>query len=204
MVKQVISNVPREQLQTTGAFYQATRPIKTTDVEDWRTYRPIQITRKSSQTKLIINAERRSMKKLLPTILLVAAPTSFSAELEYSDVYKADTGRIGNDSVRFIVTGRSPCIWIQKLVRGIPGKISAESQLCSINGHSFMTDYAYVGIQKGYFKNNKLYMEISTTTKELVSEALTCEVLFNVGAAQSLECRNSDQTQTQTQTQTHR
>lgn len=141
------------------------------------------------------------MKKIFPAILLIATPTSFSDDLEYSDVYKADTGRIGNNSVRFIVTGRSPCIWVQNLVRGMPGKISLESQLCSLNGNSFMTDYAYVGITKGYFHNDKLYMEISTITKELVSEALTCEVLFNAGAAQSLECRNSDQTQTQTQTQ---
>lgn len=136
------------------------------------------------------------MKKLLPTILLVATPTTFSAELEYSDVYKADTGRIDNNSVRFIVTGRSPCIWIQNLVRGMPGKISAESQLCSLNGNSFMTDYAYVGIEKGYFHNNKLYMEISTTTKELVSDTLTCEVMFDAGVAKRLKCSNSDQTQT--------
>lgn len=128
------------------------------------------------------------MKKLLLVMALLITTRGNAVEFDYSRVLTSDTGRIGKMLVRYLYPTPAGCILIQSLVPGDDGKISSQTELCSVNGKSF-DDLTYVGFERGEFKGEKLCLHLSIIPRQpVVEHAVACEVIFSEGLAESLSC----------------
>lgn len=120
---------------------------------------------------------------------LLALATLNANAHDYSRVLIADTGRVGKELVRYLVLGESPCVVIQSLVPGGKGEISVESKICSYEGKGFWDGYTDVDVKRGYFEDNRLFLEIGFTPLQPIGETIRiCEVIFQGSEAQGLNC----------------
>ncbi|MEQ7921636.1 hypothetical protein ABQX22_20755 [Xanthomonas sp. WHRI 1810A] len=126
---------------------------------------------------------------LIPALILsLAAPTD-AKEFNYSRVLMAGTGDLGNTFVRYLYSSETPCLVIQSLVPGGKGKVSAQQEICSIDGKSFYDGYTYVDFKSGKFENGKLFFDVGITPLKSASEtSVLCEVIFKDELADHLSC----------------
>ncbi|UVJ45621.1 hypothetical protein NVV94_08745 [Pseudomonas sp. LS1212] len=123
------------------------------------------------------------------TLAFLAAGSTEAKEFDYSRVLMAGTDRVGDLFVRYLYPSEEGCIVIQNLVPGGRGKVSAEKEICSLDGRSF-DDYTAVDLKAGNFKDGKLFLELGVTPLQPVGETVkTCEVVFHGGVADHLSCK---------------
>lgn len=118
------------------------------------------------------------------------AGLTVAKEFDYRNVLEAGTGRVGDVLVRYLTWSEDYCIVIQNLVFGGDGKVSAEKEICSLEGKRFSNGYADVDLKKGVFEDGKLFLELGVTPLRSFGETImTCEVVFHDGVADHLACK---------------
>jgi hypothetical protein len=134
-------------------------------------------------------------KSLTATVALALSLANFTEakEFDYARVLMAGTGEVGNIFVRYLYSSENPCLVIQSLVPGGKGKVSAQQEICSLDGKSFYDGYTYVDFKSGRFENGKLFFDVGITPLKSAGETpLLCEVIFKDELADHLSCSLED------------
>jgi hypothetical protein len=122
-------------------------------------------------------------------LVFLAVGLAEAKEFDYRRVLMAGTNSVGDMFVRYLYPSEEGCIVIQNLVPGGRGKVSAEKEICSLDGRSF-NDYTAVDLKGGEFKDGKLFLELGVTPLQPIGEIImTCEVVFHNGVADHLACK---------------
>ncbi|MDQ0123113.1 hypothetical protein J2W17_002060 [Pseudomonas lini] len=131
------------------------------------------------------------MKIIFLFVLAVfAAGVGEASEFNYKRVLMAGTGDVGNLLVRYLISSDESCIFIQNLLPGGKGTVSAEKKICSLAGKSFDDGYTAVDVKEGAFKDGKLLFKIGVTPLQPIGESImSCEVIFYNGLADHLSCQ---------------
>ena len=126
---------------------------------------------------------------LLAGILTTAEAEATSIEL----VYKADTKRILNKSVRYYQTLDSPCIYIQVLKPGGRGANESQFNFCSIDGKSFQDDYSEVILESASFTSVELFFNLKIFPLELTEEKyFTCRATLDGNRITPPSCKRTE------------
>ncbi|WP_248807351.1 hypothetical protein [Pseudomonas sp. MWU13-2100] len=117
------------------------------------------------------------MKKAAILLLVLSCGSTSAAESTISSVYKADTGEVSGETVRYYQTLDSPCIFIQILKPGSKGKAFFTKEFCSVFGKSFRDGYASVALDDARFIDDTLDLTLKLTPLELIDdEFFKCSV----------------------------
>lgn len=113
-----------------------------------------------------------------------------ASEVDYSKVLYSGTGAVAGIPIVRYLAWSDDCVVIQNLVPGGNGTVSAEKNICSVNGEKISNGYADVDFKKGTFVDEKLFIELGITPLQPVGEkVMTCEVIFDSGLADHLSCK---------------
>ena len=131
------------------------------------------------------------MKIIIAVIALTVGSMAESKETDYINLESAGTGRVGDQLVRYLAWSRNDCIVVQNLVLGGDGQVSAQKEICSLNGKNFNDGYTDVSLKKGMFQEGKLFFELGVTSLRQTGEKIMiCEVVFRGSLADHLSCQN--------------
>ena len=124
---------------------------------------------------------------------LVCANQAIAKDFDYRNVAMAGTGSVGDLFIRYLLPLNESCLLIQNLVPGKLGEVSAQKEICSLDGKKIDSDFAAVDLKEGVFKGGRLFFEIGVTPFEPVGETImSCEVIFSHELADHLFCKKKE------------
>jgi hypothetical protein len=108
---------------------------------------------------------------------------------DYHLVSIAGNGRVGTLLVRYLTFGVDSCVYVQTFSPAGGNKLLSDQKLCSAAGESFVEDFSFVELKRGWFESDRLYLELGMTPLRAAGEMIKiCEVLFENGKASHLQC----------------
>jgi len=69
---------------------------------------------------------------------LVFANQAIAKDFDYRNVGMAGTGSVGDLFIRYLLPLNESCLFIQNLVPGKLGEVSAQKEICSLDGKNLM------------------------------------------------------------------
>lgn len=124
---------------------------------------------------------------------LICANNATAKDFDYRNVAMAGTGSVGDLFIRYLLPLNESCLFIQNLVPGKLGTVSAQKEICSLDGKEFDSGFTAVDFKEGVFKGGRLFFEIGVTPLEPVGETImSCEVIFSRDLADHLSCKKKE------------
>lgn len=130
------------------------------------------------------------MRKNFFGVMLAIFPVFVQAEtVNYKDVFKVDSHRIGKVVVRYIKLFSEPCLTIQALSQKPEWQVVSAKQICSFEGKSFEDEVADAQFENIYFAEDGVHFTLSITPLQLAPEQRrACVVPVEQGVIGELVC----------------
>jgi hypothetical protein len=114
---------------------------------------------------------------------------SSADELNYANASEINSGRAGGVLARYIKTFKSDCLAVEIISIQKELKILESKNICSFEGKSFSTDFAYAGFQDITFEKEGVRLVLSITPLVPTGEELRkCLIPIANGEMSSLQC----------------
>jgi hypothetical protein len=130
------------------------------------------------------------MRKKFFGVVLAIFPTFVHAEaVNYKDVFRVDSHRIGEVVVRYIKLFSEPCLTIQALSQKPEWQVVSAKKICSFEGKSFKDEVADAQFEDIYFSEDGVHFTLSITPLRLAAEQRrACVVPVEQGVVGELVC----------------
>lgn len=122
---------------------------------------------------------------------LFCAPLAANEEINYSMVAEAGSKRMDEIIIRYMRELGSPCITAQTLDPKSNWKTISSKYFCSLNGRSFLNDFADAHFEDLSFSERAIEMVLSITPLEPTGEQkLNCTIPIRQNIVQEMICED--------------
>lgn len=125
-------------------------------------------------------------------LLALASLQTARAEVNYSAASEVNSGRIKGTLVRYIKTFEDDCLEVEVMNAGAKLSVLSSMHLCSFEGKSFSTGFAYAGFQDITFEKDGIHLTLSITPLEPTGEEVReCVIPIAEGNMSDLQCSSA-------------
>lgn len=130
------------------------------------------------------------MNKYLSVIAVLSLSVhAQSKDVDYKDIFRAESHRIGSVVVRHMEFFSKPCLAVEALRQAPEWKVVSAKNICSFEGKLFAHEVADVQFESIYYAQDGIHFTLSITPLQLTGEQRSeCVVPVKQGAIGDLFC----------------